>query len=427
VSSPIVTAPRVTVVTSRLDVGGTERHLTRILPALQRRGIDVAVYTMERGGPLEAELSAQGVRIEGPGRAKFLHWQRATLALARFLRSERPDIVHFFLPRPYIYGSVAAEIARHRRRIMSRRSLAHYMSRYPLLRGLERFLHTRCVGLIGNSQAVINQLMTECGNPRKLALIHNGVEVPDPLTAAKRQEARQKLHISDAAIVMTVVANLIPYKGHRELIEALAIVKDAMPAPWSLLVIGRDDGIGAELKARADALEIAGNIIWFDEQSAVEDFLRASDIFVLPSHEEGFSNALLEAMATGLPVIATAVGGNIDAVVDNESGLLVSPNNPSALAAAILRLASDATLRQHFADAARRRVQRHFSLDTCVDNYEKLYRLMNETDPRPLSEIFADGPVRPSARARLPASTRPRSGIANCAGHRGVLANSAGR
>jgi glycosyltransferase involved in cell wall biosynthesis len=182
-------------------------------------------------------------------------------------------------------------------------------------------------------------------------------------------------------MVMAVVANLIPYKGHRDLIEALAIAKDAMPARWLLLVIGRDDGIGPELKALADALGIAGNIIWYGEQSAVDDFLRASDIFILPSHEEGFSNALLEAMETELAVIATAVGGNVDAVVDEESGLLVRANHPRALAAAILRLANDPALRHRFAQAARHRVQQHYSLDTCVDNYEKLYGGGERTRP----------------------------------------------
>ncbi|HEX4040411.1 MAG TPA: glycosyltransferase [Xanthobacteraceae bacterium] len=401
-------APHITVVTSRLDVGGTERHLTRILPALRRRGLDINLYVMERGGALESEISTRGVRVEGPRRARLLHWPRATLALTRFLRRERPDIVHFFLPRPYIYGSIAAELAGHRRRIMSRRSLAHYMTRYPLSRALERLLHTRCIALVGNSRAIVDQLATECGEPRKLVLIHNGVEVQGSVTAAQRQEVRRRLQISDAAMVMAVVANLIPYKGHRDLIEALAIAKDAMPARWLLLVIGRDDGIGPELKALADALGIAGNIIWYGEQSAVDDFLRASDIFILPSHEEGFSNALLEAMETELAVIATAVGGNVDAVVDEESGLLVRANHPRALAAAILRLANDPALRHRFAQAARHRVQQHYSLDTCVDNYEKLYRGASELALRALDEMSADGPVKPSAHATLPASARPR-------------------
>jgi glycosyltransferase involved in cell wall biosynthesis len=382
--------PRVLVVTSRLDIGGTERHLTRVLPVLRRRGIDIVLYVMERGGPLEAELVANGVRVEGPRRARFLHWTKATLALAGFLRRERPTIVHFFLPRPYVYGSIAAELAGQRRRLMSRRSLTDYRAKYPLLRSLERLLHSRTLGVIGNSKAVVEQLAAEVGDRRKLALIHNGIEMPARHTASDRERMRQGLQIASEALVIAVVANLVAYKGHDDLLNALAVVKSDLAAPWRLIVIGRDDGIGAELKKKAQACGISGNILWLGERHDVGELLAASDIFVLPSHQEGFSNALLEAMAAGVAAIATAVGGNIDAVADHETGLLVQPCDPKALAAAIARLAEDAVLRRRFADAARSRVQQQFSLDACVDRYEKLYRALNEPAPAPIGEILRD-------------------------------------
>jgi len=383
-------APRVTVVTSRLDVGGTERHLTRVLPALRRRGIDIALYVMERGGPLEAELSTQGVRLEGPARASFLHWPRATLHLARFLRHERPDVVHFFLPRPYLYGSLAAELAGHRRRIMSRRSLTDYQARYPLLGGLERALHRRTLGVIGNSRAVIDQLFLEIGDARKIGLIHNGVELPEPMTASDRQRIRQSLQITDETLLFAVVANLVAYKGHRELLQALSLVQNELPRPWHLLAIGRDDGVGAELKRQAQALNISGNISWLGERSDVNLLLAASDLFVLPSHQEGFSNALLEAMAVNVAAVVTAVGGNIDAVRDNHTGLLVRANDPPSLAVAILRLASDPAQRRRLAEAARSCVEQYFSLTACVERYEKLYRALIESTPAPIGEILAD-------------------------------------
>lgn len=383
--------PRVTVVTSRLDIGGTERHLARVLPALRRRGIDVALYVMERGGSLESQVAAQGVRVEGPRRSRFLHWPRATLALARFLRRERPDIVHFFLPRPYVYGSAAAELAgRRKRRVMSRRSLTDYQAHYPLLGVLERLLHSRTDALIGNSRAVVEQLAGEVGNRQKLALIHNGINLPAPTAAAERARLCGALQISDDALVITVVANLIAYKGHHDLIAALAIIKDSLPAPWRLLAVGRDDGVGAELKRQAEAANVATNIMWLGERSDVDGLLAATDVFVLPSHQEGFSNALLEAMAAAVPTIATAVGGNLDAVANNETGLLVRPSDPASLAAALLRLAKDPALRRRFGDAARLRVQQRFSLDACVTCYEKMYRALAEPAPRPIAEVLAE-------------------------------------
>jgi len=383
--------PRVTVVASRLDIGGAERHLTRILPVLQRRGIELTLYVMERGGSLEADLAGSGVRVAGPRRAGFLHWPRATLDLARFLRRERPNIVHFFLPRPYVYGSIAAELAGHRRRIMSRRSLTDYRSRYPLLGILERLLHGRTFGLIGNSRVVVEQLMTEVGDPNKIGLIHSGIALPSPMAAADRRRVRGALRLAGDTLTIAVVANLIAYKGHRDLIAALALINHRLPPSWRLLAIGRDDGVGAELQRQAQAAQISENILWLGERTDVGDLLAASDIFVLPSHQEGFSNALLEAMAANLAPIATAVGGNLDAVTDNETGLLVRPKHPESLAAAILRLAQDAPLRRRLADAARLRVQQRFALDACVGRYETLYRAMSEPDPKPVGEILANG------------------------------------
>ncbi len=375
--------------TSRLDVGGTERHIARIVPALRRRGLDVMLYVMERGGPLEAEIAARGVPVEGPPSGGRLHWPKASLALALWLRRERPEVVHFFLPRPYVFGSLAAELAGHRRRLMSRRSLTDYRAKYPLLGAVERLLHRRTFGLLGNSQAVLDQLATEVDDGAKLALIHNGIELPSPVFTGGRRQMRDMLQIPADALVISVIANLIAYKGHRDLLAALALIKDRLPAQWRLLAIGRDDGIGAELKASAQALDVAGNILWLGERSDVDELLAASDIFVLPSHQEGFSNALLEAMAARLPVVASDIGGNRDAVIENETGFLVPVRDPRALAAAILSLANSAELRRGLGEAGRRRVEQHFSLQACVDRYERLYRALGESDPPPISVILA--------------------------------------
>jgi len=382
--------PRIVVVSSRLDVGGTERHIARILPALQRRGLDIALYVMERGGPLEAHVAAQGVRVEGSSPGGVLHWPKATFELARWLRRERPDVVHFFLPRPYVFGSLAAELAGHRLRLMSRRSLTVYRDKYPLLGGVERWLHRRTFGILGNSQAVMDQLAAEVDDHRKLGLIHNGIDLPSPVFTSRRRQTRDLLQIPDGALVLAVIANLIAYKGHRDLITALALIKDQLPQPWRLLAIGRDDGIGADLKVQAQSLGIGDNILWLGERGDVDELLSASDMFILPSHQEGFSNALLEAMAARLPVIATAVGGNSDAVVEGETGSLVPVRDPRALAAAILRLARDSGLRASLGEAGRRRVELRFSLEACVDRYERLYRALGEADPQPMSVILAD-------------------------------------
>jgi glycosyltransferase involved in cell wall biosynthesis len=260
----------------------------------------------------------------------------------------------------------------------------------------ERLLHRRTVGLIGNSQAVVDELAAEAADPKKLALIHNGIEVPPPATAADRLRLRQALDVGENALVIVVLANLIPYKGHRDLIDALGRAKDNMPEPWRVLAIGRDEGVGEDLKRRAEVSGIAANMVWLGEQAAPERLLAAGDIFVLPSHEEGFSNALLEAMAAKLAVIATAIGGNLDAIVDGESGILVPPRDPPALAVALKRLAGDPALRRRLGEAARTRVEERFSLERCVARYDRLYRAMGEPNARPIAQALASDTATPA-------------------------------
>jgi glycosyltransferase involved in cell wall biosynthesis len=368
--------PRVQIVAKRLDIGGTERHLTRILPLLQKRGLEISVFLLERGGKLDQTLENAGVAIAGPRRVlpRYPHLLIAAWQLNRHLRRYRPDVLHYFLSEPYLLGSFAAIGAGKTRRIMSRRSLNHYQRRHPVLAPVERWLHRWTSVLLGNSTAVVEDLMRECNDRSKIGLIQNGIEIPERITPERRRAARQDLAIPDDAFVLCVSANLIPYKGHHDLFSALGLIRARLPEPWRILIIGRDEGIAAGLRAKAAFLNFADNVIWLNERADAQSPLDAADVSVLPSHEEGFSNSLLEAMARGLPVIATAVGGNMDAIVPGVSGILVPVKDPQALASGILQLSADPALRQKLADGAAQRVASCFSIDGCVRRYLNLYR-----------------------------------------------------
>jgi glycosyltransferase involved in cell wall biosynthesis len=396
--------PKVLIVTQRLDLGGTEKHLVRILPRLRAEGIDASLFVLSRGGQLEPQLAAAGVPLAGPpasarGRRNLV---RAWWTLLRHLRAHKPGIAHFFLPEPYLVGSLAALAAGTEALVMSRRSLAHYQARHPILARLEWRLHRRARALIANSTAVLAELARETDDVHKLGLIFNGVELPVRGDAQARLTARQRFGVAPDALLLAIVANLIGYKGHGDLLEALARAGPKLPAGWRLLVAGRDDGEGATLRMRAAALGLAGNVIFAGERPDADAVYAAADIFVLASHEEGFSNSLLEAMAHGLPVVATAVGGNLDAVVAGETGLLVPVHTPAAMAAAIVELAIAPGLRTQLGEAARRRIERLFSLDACVAGYANLYRGLAGGLAAPVRELIAA-----TALAASPASGDP--------------------
>jgi glycosyltransferase involved in cell wall biosynthesis len=379
--------PTILVVIGDLDVGGTEHHLVRVLPALAREGLTLVVYTLTHGLSLAPRLREGGVEVippPGPCAARTLPWRQrdalllplATAKLWRLIRGRRPDVVHLFLPAAYLAGSACARLAGHRTIVMSRRNLNRYQRRHPLLAWWERRLHRRITAALGNSRAVVAELAAE-GVPReRLGLIYNGIDL-DAFTDGRRTgDVRARLGIDRAALVLITLANLIPYKGHGDLLAALAAVADRLPPGWVLLCAGRDDGAGPALREQARALGLARHVKWLGLHDDVPALLAASDIAVHASHEEGFSNSVLEGMAAGLPVIVTAVGGNVEAVEHAVSGIVVPPRSISELGAAILALAHDPARRRRLGEAAHARVAARFALPACVARYRRLYGLV---------------------------------------------------
>ncbi len=366
-----------------LNVGGAERHLVQILPALVKKGWAIEVLTLTEKGALAPVLEKAGVRIRTTYKPVWLHklprlLQRIVklLLALHFLylnfKNDRKTITHFFLPESYILGMTAAFFSYLTApKIMSRRSLNYYQKKYFGIAQVEKFLHKKCCKILGNSKAIINQLYDEENIPKnKLNLIYNGID----LTAFKNMKnIRKELGISSESIVITIVANLIPYKGHKDLINALCSVKERLPHDWRLLCVGKDNGIGIKLKILAETSGISENILWLGARSDIPDILCSSDIGILCSHEEGFSNSILEYMATELPVIATDVGGNAEAVINSETGIIVPPKAPEKLGNAITMLALDVEKSKMFGKAGKNRVMNEFSLEKCVNEYEYLY------------------------------------------------------
>jgi glycosyltransferase involved in cell wall biosynthesis len=296
------------------------------------------------------------------------------LGLVQAYLSERPQIVHFYLPRAYILGSLLAFMTRRRRLIMSRRSLNNYQQKHRTLTAIELRLHSAMTAIVGNSQRVIEQLREEEHvTSNKLFLIYNGIPIEPFKRPFDKNGKRAELGLTNETLVLLTVANLIRYKGHEDLLKAIQSIKSDLPQNWVLLIVGRDDGLGNKLNKRTKDLGLTDYVRFLGERPDVIDLLRIADIGLLCSHEEGFSNALLEKMAAGLPCVATDVGGNAEAMIDEITGLLVPAKDPGAIARAILRLARDPILRQQMGAAGYRRVCQFFPLEACVDGYEALY------------------------------------------------------
>jgi glycosyltransferase involved in cell wall biosynthesis len=256
---------------------------------------------------------------------------------------------------------------------MSRRSLATYQRDHALFAHIERRLHPRMSFICGNSQAVVAELRDEGIDPAKLRLIYNGIDTEIYEQPFDKDKARNASGIASNATVFVIVANLIAYKGHADLIAAFSQIKSKLRAPWFLFCLGRDDGIAAQLQSQIDAEGLQENIQLIGARSDVPDFLRMADIGILCSHEEGFSNAILEGMAAGLPMVVTSVGGNAEAVVDGQTGYAVPPRDSAALGEALLKIATNPH-RMAMGEAGRKRARELFSMNACIEAYEALYR-----------------------------------------------------
>jgi len=227
--------------------------------------------------------------------------------------------------------------------------------------------------ILVNSDAVRRDVeRTERYWEGKFRKIYNGVEPMTAWSSGEREAFRQREGIPADAFVAACVSNFYPYKGHAELVEAAARVLTAFPNVLFLLV-GRDSGTLEATRTRVRERGIEGSVRFLGSRADVPNLLRASDLFVHPSREEGFSNAILEAMAAGLPVVACDVGGNPEAVVDGETGRLVPPRDPERFACGMVELIADESKRKIFGEAGQRRASERFSLDRMVGEMESLY------------------------------------------------------
>jgi glycosyltransferase involved in cell wall biosynthesis len=370
---------RLLVVTESLGVGGTESHLIRLLRPLANRGWNTTVCCITGRGSRADQLEAAGICVIAPPRPQdlsaLLRRNPTTIALGAnrlfwLLRRWRPQIVHFYLPGPYLVGAPLAIAAGVPIKIMSRRSLSCYRQRRPFLSRIEPALHRHMDAVIGNSRAVVSELESEGIASDKIRLIYNGIEasvLPD------RVEARRRLDLDPGTLVGVVVANLISYKGHTDLIEALGQISERLPAGWRVLCAGRDQGFQSKLERLAAERGVKTNVRFLGEYTDVPALLAGADFSVLSSWEEGFSNVILESMSARLPMIVTDVGGNPEAVVDGETGLVVPSHDPSVLGQAILRLACDAGLRDRLGGAGQKRAEQEFSIERCVASHHALY------------------------------------------------------
>ena len=376
--------PKILYVIGGLSIGGTERHLSQILPALHHRGWEMMVVRIGDSGPMDAFLEEVGIEVRAadltpifniPKIAGISILLRQIWVCRRIAQEFRPDILHSFLGTPTIIAGavnrfVGAKFISSKRNQMSRPDAFYGEGK------LER-LSIKGADLVMAHSSVVRDEIADLGIPfSKIPLVHNGIEVELYFSKEKERGLLRQKFGWENQVVLTMVANLIPYKGHEYLLRSLSGIVRSHPdlPPWRLVLAG--DGPNSYKDHLGRLIQEGGldeRVQLLGHRADVQDILAASDIGLLLSRHEGFSNALLEYSASQLPTIATAVGGNLDSVISGKTGFLVPSENTDALSEALVGLISNEVDRQQMGHSARELVKSQFSLQHCIRGYEKVY------------------------------------------------------
>ena len=353
---------------TELDRGGAERALTHLVLGLDRRAWTPRVYSLGSRGHFTELLEAGGIAVESFQARGIASIPRVLRQLTRSLKQFRPAVLQTFLFHGNMLGRLAARRARVPVVVSGIRVAERRSAWYGRLDRWTNWLvdHNVCV-----SQGVAQFSIRNTGlQPCKVSVIPNGVDVETFARATPADLSALGLRPSDPVII--TIGRLEEQKGIHDLLSAIpAVLHRHSNSQFLIVGAGRDR---AALQQQASSLGITSAVTFAGSQSDIPGLLKASTLFVLPSLWEGMPNALLEAMASGRPVIATSVEGSAELIQSGVTGSLVPPSCPNDLAAAINALLADPHVARRYADASQIFVMNDFTIHNLVARYDGLYR-----------------------------------------------------
>jgi len=367
---------RVIHLSKMTGAAGSEGHLLALLPGLRARGVDARLWMLvEPGNPVQDYVDraeALGVPVErviirrhfDPGL-----WRR----LAVRLRDARPDLVHTHLIHADLYGIPAARWAGVRGVVSSRHNDDRFRRWLPV-RVLSRWLWRQADAGIAISEAIRRFAIAYEGvSPQKIHTIHYGLDpasVHAPPDA--RTRLRQELGLPADAPLVGSVCRLIEQKGLDNALDGFAQVAAEFPAAH--YAIAGDGPLRGALEAQAARLGVADRVHFLGWRADAPAIFAALDVLLAPSRWEGFGLVFLEAMALGVPVISTRVSAIPEVIADGETGWLVPPDDPAAIAGALRAALADPGERCRRGEAGRARLESQFTVDAMVERTLAVYR-----------------------------------------------------
>jgi glycosyltransferase involved in cell wall biosynthesis len=374
---------------NKMIIGGAEQQFLELVKGLDKTHFKPIVVTLQPGGDLEPEIkSLPGVEyicLNRKGKYNFV----TLFTMLRLLRKKNVEIIQPFLTPATFFTLVPAVMNRTPVKIVTERgnSRAKPGFGYRIYLGIEDFFTRFADCVIPNSESGKKYLIKRGIDPAHIRVIYNGINTqrlaPDP-EKAKRIRADMKL--PPGGFIVGISASLTPNKDHITFLQATKLISQADPR-IRFGILG-DGPLAPALRDLAGELGIESKVSFLGNQTEVGSYLAAFDVICLCSAEpEGCSNAILEAMALGKPVIATDIGGNSELVRDNETGFLIPTRNPERLAGAVVTCVQQPERIREMGRRGRDLVVNRFSLRRMVQDYEKLFEdILQSKKTRSLSK-----------------------------------------
>ncbi len=373
---------------------GVEEHILELLRRLDRRlfRLHLAcpnVLLEQYGKDIPTDVEVTPIMVEGPTDV------RGATRLARILREQKIGILHSHMFQASLFASPIGKLSRvpviiettHVRETWRK---GWFKSKFVIDRFVSRFVDHYIAVSEANSRYLIEEKKIPA---HKVSVIQNGcsIERVNP-SSAHPQGIRASAGFSRENLLLILMARLEPQKGHRILLEALSLLRNDWPQV-RLVCLG-EGALKEELIRATRDLKIEKLVHFAGFQSNVGDWLAAADIGVLPSFYEGLPLTAVETLAAGVPLVATAVDGTPEVVIDGETGLLVPPGNPGAMAEAIGRLAREPGLRRNLAASGRRFVLERFTIQRQVEQSSDLYLSEWRRKTHSTAELSRKGVIR---------------------------------
>ena len=353
----------------RLAKGGTEKHLLQLAEYIDKEKFDVTICCLFEPGDIVKDINSSNFNLICLNR-KNIYDLRILFDLYRLIRKERYDIVHSYLFAFHYLALIPSKIAGIPVTLSSRRELATWKKLHHIL--LENIGNLFVDKVVACSEAAKRfALQNENLKSNKIATLYNGIDLNKFSPRKKDSETINKLGFQDTDKVIGMVSNLSSVKDHKTLLNAIVEIKKAYPEIKCVLV--GDGYMRGDLVRHVDRLKLNENVCFLGSREDIYKILSIMDIFVLTSLMEGLPNAVLEAMACGLPVVATKVGGIPEIIENGRNGILLEPKDHQSLALALITLIEDFSLRKEMGVIGRKIIEQKFSLERMVNDYERLY------------------------------------------------------